>query len=61
MNEDEGLYTAYFEDNLSYDQLRVAVREAWDSISENGLDELILEMKARCWAAIQANGMYTKY
>ena len=42
-------------DNLSYNQLRVAVREAWDSIDENMLDNLIAEMKSRCWAVIQAN------
>ena len=42
--------------NLFYDKLRVAGREAWDSISEDMPGGLISEMKARCWAVIQANG-----
>ena len=48
---------AHHSDNLFYDKLRIAVREAWDSISEDMLDELISEMKAQYWAVIQANEM----
>jgi hypothetical protein len=51
---------AHNSDNLSYNQLRVAVREAWDSIDENVLDNLISEMKSRSWAVIRVNGLYTR-
>jgi hypothetical protein len=47
--------------NLIYDQLRVAVREAWDSVTQEDLDNLLNEMHDRCQAVITANGMYTKY
>ena len=46
---------------LSYDQLRVAVQEAWESISEGTLRELIDSMPARCQAVIDARGSHTKY
>ena len=39
---------AHFEDNLSYDKLRVLVQEAWDSVSDDVLEELISEIKASC-------------
>jgi transposase len=45
----------------SYDQLRVAIREAWDSIPIEYLEELIDSMPARCQAVIDARGGHTKY
>lgn len=41
---------------LSYDQLRVAVREAWDSITPDQLNSLIDSMRERCEAVIAARG-----
>jgi transposase len=46
---------------LSYDQLREVVREAWDSITIEDLRELINSMPARCQAVINARGGHTKY
>lgn len=46
---------------LSYDQLRIVVREAWDSIPSSYLDELIESMPARCQAVIDAKGGHTRY
>lgn len=45
----------------TYDQLRVIVREAWDSITVKFLRELIKSMPARCQAVIDAKGGHTKY
>lgn len=46
---------------ISYDRLRIAVKEAWDAISELELLALVREMPARCQAVIDANGMHIKY
>ncbi len=35
----------HFEENLFYDKLREAVREAWESIEEDYFQELISEME----------------
>ena len=51
----------YGDAKLSYDQLRVAVREAWDTISIEQLDRLIDSMPERCAAVIAARGGHTKY
>ena len=51
----------HYPERLTYTTLRKAVREAWDSISERRLNELLDEMPARCQAVIDANGMQTKY
>lgn len=45
----------------SYDQLRVIVQEAWESISIEFLRELIDSMPARCQAVIDADGGHTVY
>jgi transposase len=50
-----------FPEKLSYDQLRNAVREAWDTITVRQLGELIDSMRERCQAVIDANGMHTKF
>lgn len=51
----------YGDKKLSYDQLRKAVREAWDSIPPEELGDLINSMKDRCQAVIDANGMHIPY
>jgi hypothetical protein len=45
----------------TYDQLRQIVQEAWDSITDEVLRELIGSMKERCQAVIDADGGHTKY
>ena len=49
------------EDKLSYDQMRQAVREAWDAITPEQLDDLIDTMHDRSQAVIDAEGKHTKY
>ena len=48
-------------DKLSYNALRKAVREAWDAVTPEQLEELINEMGARCQAVIDADGKFTQY
>jgi ketohexokinase/beta-glucosidase len=45
----------------TYDQLRIIVQEAWDSISVEYLQDLMDSMKARCEAVIAAQGGHTQY
>jgi ketohexokinase/beta-glucosidase len=42
--------------DLSYERLKRLVQEAWDSISEDYLRELLQSMPARCQAIIEADG-----
>jgi len=49
------------QDKLSYNTLRNAVREAWDAVTPEQLDELIGSMPARCQAVIDADGKQTGY
>ncbi len=51
----------YGEGRLSYDRLQQAVREAWETISQDQLEELNDSMHDRCQAVNDANEMYTKY
>ena len=46
---------------LSYDQLRVAVKEAWEAISVDQLNSLIDSMRKCCEAVIAAEGGFTKF
>lgn len=46
---------------LSYDQLRQAVRASWDAIPSEFFRELIESMQARCEAVIAAEGGHTPY
>jgi hypothetical protein len=46
---------------MSYDMLRKAVKEAWDSISAYQLSELIDTMHQRCQDVINAEGNHTKW
>lgn len=50
-----------YPEKLSYDQLRGAVKTAWESITPEFLGNLVAEMPARCAAVIAANGMHTRY
>lgn len=45
----------------SYKRLRQAVQEAWESITNERIRELVRSMKDRCQAVIDADGWYTKY
>ena len=49
-----------YEEKLSYDKLRIAVKEAWEAVKEDKLTELLLSIYLRCEAVIAAHGMYTK-
>jgi DDE superfamily endonuclease/Helix-turn-helix domain len=51
----------HFPAKMSYDQLRAAVKEAWEAIPEDFLRDLVYSMHDRCLAVIDANGMHTKY
>jgi hypothetical protein len=47
--------------NLSYDQLRQAVYEAWQAVGQDYLQEMLLTMPLRCQAVIDANGLFTPW
>jgi len=51
----------HFGENLSYNQLGVAVRETWDFIDEKMLENLITGMWDWCAAVVRAGGMHVKY
>lgn len=51
----------YGDVQLSYDRLRAAVQEAWDSITEQRLQELIGTMGQRCQDVIDAQGGHTRW
>lgn len=46
---------------MSYDRLRVAVKDAWDKVGEHEFRALIESMPERCQAVIDAEGRFTKY
>ena len=50
-----------FPEHMTYPQLKVAVQEAWDSITADQLSELIDSMHDRCQAVIDANGNQIPY
>ena len=50
-----------YPDKLLYDQLRQAVKDAWESISSEFLGNLIAEMPARYAAVIDARSIHTRY
>ena len=43
---------------LRYSRLRQAVRETWDAITQEQLNDLIYSIKYRCQAVIEANSRY---
>ena len=45
----------------NYKRLRAAVIEAWESITDAEIRDIIRQMPERCQAVIDANGMYTKW
>ena len=49
------------EKQRSEDELRLIMKEAWDSVTSEHLTGLIKTMPARCQAVIDADGGYTKY
>ena len=46
---------------LSYNQLRVAVKEVWEAISANQLNSLIDSIREHYEAVINAKGGFTKF
>ena len=50
-----------FPEHMTYAQLKIAVQEAWDSITIDQLNELIDSMHDRCQAVIDANGNHIPY
>lgn len=54
-------YLKSYDRKLSYDQLREAIRAAWDAIPTEYLDQQIDLMQARCQAVIDAQGGHTPY
>ena len=54
-------YLKDYDRKLSYDQLREAVRAAWDAIPSSFLDQQIDLMQKRCQAVIDAQGGHTPY
>jgi transposase len=45
----------------NYNRLRAAVIEAWETITDEEIRDIIRQMRDRCQAVIDANGMYTKW
>jgi hypothetical protein len=50
-----------YKEKLSYDKLRIAVKEAWEVVEEDKLTELLLSMHVRCEAVITTNSIYIKF
>lgn len=50
-----------FPENMTYDQLRAVVKEAWDAISDSYLMEQLDSMDERCQTVIDANGMHIRF
>jgi hypothetical protein len=57
----EWIWNNYRKDSMSYDELRKAVKDAWEAVSEDFLMSLLRSMRERCAAVIAVNGMHTKY
>jgi transposase len=45
----------------NYKRLRAAVMKAWETITDEEIRDIIRQMRDRCQAVIDANGMYTKW
>ena len=52
---------ANFPDRMSIRELRIAIGEAWESVPESYLKELIESMPERCQAVIDAEGGHTRF
>ena len=46
---------------MSYDQLRIAVKDVWEKVGEHEFRALIESMPEHCQAVIDAEGKFTKY
>jgi len=51
----------YPADHMSYDRLWRIVREAWNAIEQDQLQQLILQMQESCQTVIDANGKDTRF
>jgi len=50
-----------YPENMTYDRLRVAVKDVWEKVGQDEFEALIQSMQARCQAVIDAKGLFTKY
>jgi transposase len=50
-----------YPENMNYDRLRAAVKDAWEKVGEHEFRALMESMLARCQAVIDAKGLFTKY
>jgi len=50
-----------YPENMSYDRLRAAVKDAWDKVGRHEFEDLIRSMRERFQAVIDADGRFTKY
>ena len=51
----------YLDDKLNYKVLRQAVMEAWKTVGQQELDDLLNSMHERCEAVVAVNSIYTKF
>lgn len=51
----------HYDEKLSYDRLREAVKVVWNSIEQYQLDDLIESLHDRCLAVIAADGKHIKF
>jgi hypothetical protein len=52
---------ANFPEYMTLLELRIALREAWEAIPPNFLQDLLKSMPERCRAVIEAGGGHTKF
>jgi hypothetical protein len=52
---------ANFPEYMTLLELRIALREAWEAIPPNFLQDLLKSMPERCCAVIEAGGGHTKF
>ena len=51
----------HYPETITYNQLRDAVKDAWDKVGAFEFNALIRSMPERYQAVIDANGLFTKY
>ena len=51
----------HYPENMSYNQLRTAVKDAWEKVGSFEFEALINSMPERCQAVIDAEGRFVKY
>lgn len=52
---------SHYPTKMNYDQLRIAVKEAWEAVAIEELTDLVRSMKDRCQAVIDARGGHIPY